>query len=327
MYRFLLLVVFFHPLFGMSRLQTPKPIGVQTLVYRDEARNRPVLVELWYPLSAPFSVEERESVWVHPKEARNAPIGGGECPLILFTHGHMGDRRDRSWLAEILVHAGFIVASVEHYGNTWKTLNPLLTLRYWDRPKDVSFALDQLLRDPALAPHIDKEKIGLVGYSLGGLTALALGGAVSDRLEEVLESQQGSIEILTPELLASLDFSEAKRSYRDPRIKALLLLAPCAWSFSPEALRKVEVPIALVATLGDPILPHAEHAEPILEHTAPVRFKLLRKQVGHQVFVNRVSARGKGVLHPYYYTDADGVDRGQIHRETGALAVDFFKKL
>ena len=56
---------------------TSASIGVKTLHYQDLKRNRPVIVEFWYPTdetSFPAIDLSEESVWIHPKESRNAPL-------------------------------------------------------------------------------------------------------------------------------------------------------------------------------------------------------------------------------------------------------------
>ena len=42
------------------------------------------------------------------------------------------------------------------------------------RPKQVSRVIDRVLEDKALGPHIQRERIGVVGHSSGGYTALAV---------------------------------------------------------------------------------------------------------------------------------------------------------
>src|SRR3990167_2365979 len=151
-------------------------LAVRTLHYGDENRQRPVIVELWYPTeqTGPFETGS-DAIWVHPQEIRDAPFASlpSKCPLILMSHGNRGDRRERSWLAASLVRKGFVVAAVEHYGNSRTTYNPMLTMQFWERPRDVVFALDQLSADASMQEMVDFQKVGFVGYSLGGMTGLA----------------------------------------------------------------------------------------------------------------------------------------------------------
>lgn len=61
--------------------------------------------------------------------------------------------------------------------------------------------ITSLLNDQSLKPNIDKERIVLVGFSIGGFTALAIGGVNIDC--EILKRQavtrQGKAEFIIPE--------------------------------------------------------------------------------------------------------------------------------
>ena len=147
-------------------LHAADSIGVRTFHYQDEKRNRPVSVELWYPVDQDLAAAPaEEDVWLHPQESRDAALSTAQShyPLIILSHGNKGDRRERSWLAAMLVKARFVVAAVDHFGNTRKTFNPLLSMKFWERPRDVSFALDQLERETFLQGHIDWDRVGFSG--------------------------------------------------------------------------------------------------------------------------------------------------------------------
>ncbi|MFJ3840693.1 alpha/beta hydrolase family protein [Streptomyces sp. NPDC090054] len=79
------------------------------------------------------------------------------------------------WLVRPLREAGFRVAALDHHGNNFVDgYEPEGFLHVWDRPRDVSFALDALDREQPLGP------VGAAGFSLGGYTAAALAGARVD---------------------------------------------------------------------------------------------------------------------------------------------------
>ncbi len=322
------------PLYPMSRARTDIPIaqniGVHTARYEDVKRERPVLVEVWYPTEESGPIDPPEDpVWIHPQEIRDVPIAGGKYPLILMSHGHGGDRRDRSWLVEYLVKNGFIVASVEHYGNSWRSYNPRLTLRFWERARDISFAISQLIKDPLLKKQIDPQKIGFIGYSLGGMTGLALGGAKAQNVKEIAVQylkKYKEINQINLEMVEKTDFTEAHGSFADPRIKALALLSPAAFGMTPESFRKIKVPVALVAAEEDEVLPHQEHALKIVEYLKPAKLKLFRDQVSHYVFLNRVSDVGKSLLRPDIQTESIQTDRLKVHEEVGHFLAAFFKE-
>lgn len=299
-------------------------LGVRTFRFEDSQRRRPVVVEIWYPTNqlGPFDPSE-DPIWVHPKERRDASLPQQRHPLILLSHGNRGDRRDRSWLAECLVRKGYLVASVEHFGNAWDTFTPHLSLRFWDRSKDISFALDQLLAEPSLKGLIDEKRVGFIGYSLGGMTGLALGGAIASNVKETLIKRLGKYPEMTTEIFDRIDFSEGHANYGDPRIRAILLICPANFIYSSQSLSKVKVPVGLVATLHDEILPHKEHAYPIIKHLIPAKLKLMRKKTSHFAFLNRASKAGKEIFQEALLHNKGKPD--PVHAEVGAFATDFFK--
>ncbi|OGN63796.1 MAG: hypothetical protein A3E80_06755 [Chlamydiae bacterium RIFCSPHIGHO2_12_FULL_49_9] len=316
--------------FVRKQQEGPLPIGVETLLYQDTKRDRPVLVEVWYPTNAKAALDTPpDPVWIHPQEIRKAPIAPSKSkyPLILMSHGHMGERRDRSWLAEKLVPHGYVVASVEHHGNTWSGYNPLVSLRFWERARDVHFVLDRVLEDPFLRDSIDANRIGFIGYSLGGMTGLSLGGAKAENVKEVIYLQQQKYRELAPELVEQVDFSEAGSDFRDSRIKAMVLLCPAAFVHPPHTLERIKLPIAVVAAEKDHVLPHREHAERIIRHVKPVKVKVLKKEVGHHTLLNRPSNLGKQVLHEAICRDHEACDRGKVHEEVGDFTVSFFNEI
>lgn len=306
-------------------------IGVRTFFYFDESRKRPVTIEFWYPAqsSRSFQIQKDEEVWIHPREVRGAPFASrtNSLPLIVMSHGHGGDRRDRSWLAEKLVQNGYAVASLDHHGNTWSTMSVASTLKIWERPQDVSFAIDSLLEEPILQGYIDENCIGFVGYSLGGLTGLALAGGVANDMEGELERNKRHFPELTPDLLAKVDLSPAKRSYYDQRIKAVFLMAPATWCFSkPNVLKRLKAPLGIVATVSDEVLAFKEHMEPLIQEASVARLKLLRHGETHFIFLNCVSEKGKKVLGERIFKDPPGISREAVHNEIASFATDFFQQ-
>ncbi len=311
-------------LLGMSRAPAEPPIGVTTFEMRDESRERPVTVEFWYPTTPWTPGHRKESVWVHPVESRNAPYFAQDKPrpLILLSHGHAGDRRDRSWLAESLVKQGYLVASVEHHGNTWRTMDPVASLKFWERPRDVSFALDAILADPVWGERIDRERIGFVGYSLGGMTGLALAGGEVHHLEQIVAAQRGKVKEV--DVAAEVNLDEAKVSFYDPRIKAIVLIAPATWGYDPQEILAQGTPIGIIAPEEDDVLPPNEHLNRMIEGNLPIRLKVLAPPVAHNSFVNRISEWGKVKLPSYYLREGPGFDREKLHKETAEFVLNFF---
>ena len=330
MLRIVILFVCFlcQPLLAMHRPVSQKGLGVKTFEYMDEARHRPVVVEFWYPTDQmePITASSPEELWVHPKEVRNAPFlkGAPKRPLILVSHGHRGGRREVSWLVESLVQAGYIVAAVDHYGDMRFHFDLIASVRFWDRPLDFTFLLDQLSKDERIREQIDFNSIGFVGYSLGGMTALALaGGKAQDVKEALLRINRYS---LNQGAIDKFDLSPSEKSYADPRIKAFFLLCPAVFVYPPRTLKEIKSPVAIVAAMGDEVLPYQEHALRIIQNAPVKKMKVLSQGVSHYTFMNRVTEAGRNILHKAFHTDPFGCDRIAIHREVSAFAVDFFRE-
>lgn len=124
------------------------------------------------------------------------PLAQGKFPLLIATHGYeVAGAKNMPDTLETLASDGYIVASVEHTGDddAWYQTyfmehyvglnlgpNPsIYAATIYQRVKDVSFLVDAMLAGRAdrsglpFAQWIDGSRIGVLGYSLGGMTALA----------------------------------------------------------------------------------------------------------------------------------------------------------
>ncbi|MCF3120187.1 alpha/beta fold hydrolase [Streptomyces arenae] len=222
---------------------------------RDPDRPRPVRLYLWEP-SRPHAVP---------------------APLIVVSHGTGGSGSDMEWLVRPLHEAGFRVVALDHHGNNYVDgYEPEGFLHVWERPRDVSFALDVLARDQLLGP------VGVVGFSLGGYTAAALAGARVDPqilwavltgtvpLPEIPEFP-GALEALRKK--APLDESSrraleaAAADLSDPRVRAVFQVAPGVGGLvTPESLATVRVPVGIRWGGADTVNPYDVDTRPYLEH-------------------------------------------------------------
>ncbi len=107
------------------------------------------------------------------REVEPAP---GPFPLVVVAHG-LGGTGAIGGLEQALVTDGMIVAAVRFPESSTPGLS---VADYLEQPADVSFVLDQLLGAgvlPLLDGRIDAQRIGVMGYSLGGATVYGLIGA------------------------------------------------------------------------------------------------------------------------------------------------------
>jgi predicted dienelactone hydrolase len=174
--------------------------------------------------------------------ASNGPPADGAFGLIVISHGSGGLALGHRDLAMALTSGGYVVAAPTHPPGSG---NDVSGIGVWvGRPKQLSRIIDAVLEDTALGSHIDRQRIGIVGHSLGGFTALAVVGAKPDPSASIAHCQQH------PDDTRFCSFGgaaarEATRTVgaipdlRDPRVRAIVLMAPNAVPFSDDALTRV----------------------------------------------------------------------------------------
>ena len=110
----------------------------------------------------------------------NTPIfaSSEKFPLIIFSHGQGSQPIDANKLKTIQKYAesGYIVMSIFHGDNRF---TPNTNEQNTMRMLSVKNAIDAILTDESFKDHIDENKIGAIGESLGGLTtASVVGGKI-----------------------------------------------------------------------------------------------------------------------------------------------------
>lgn len=308
----------------------PQKTGISTLRFYDEMRERPLITEIWYPVEDHIPAADVQGLWRRCPEARDAPVkkNSKKYPLVVMSHGNGGDRTNNSWLAEILAANGYVVASMDHHGNTWNNKIAESFVKIWERPKDISFVIDQLLDHVDFAPHINQEKIGFIGYSLGGQTGIWIaGGQITSFGKDVVATipKDHLPQTVNEELLNSIDYSPAAKSYRDPRIAAVFVMAPAlGYLFDPHSLQSISIPVHIVASEGDHITPLAESPKLLAGRIKKAVFTLIPGSANHYVYLNEVTKGGKMMLDKSIALDPPGTDRSQVHEKIGLSAVQFF---
>jgi hypothetical protein len=195
--------------------------------WHDTARDRTVPVRLYLP------------------DRPGDPIADARpLPLVVFSHGLGGSRAGYSHLGRHWAGRGFASLHLQHAGSdrqVWRSdgtlgmMKALQTAASADnavaRARDVSFALDRLLADPALGPAIDASRIAIAGHSYGANTALLVAGA-------------------------RFDVEGLPQTLRDDRIRAAVLMSappfPAAFD-SRRVLAGVTIPTLHLTTVDDVI--------------------------------------------------------------------------
>jgi predicted dienelactone hydrolase len=303
---------------------------------------------VWYP-AAPGSreYELRVRIFNAGWNAQNAPLSAATTkrPLIVLSHGTGGGAAGMAWLAETLASNGYIVAAVNHHGNT--AAEPSYQLQgfmlWWERARDMSVVIDKLLADPLFGAHIDPSRIGVAGFSLGGYTALATVGArlAFQQWKSFCASQPVEPNCtLPPE--ASFSMADVQRlldhddrvkeavghsheSFRDARIRAAFAIAPVLGPVMTKAsLAEVKVPVRIIVGSKDDQAVPDVNARPMAAAIPNAELEII-PNVAHYTFLARCNLLGKVVARSLC-TDPDEIDRAEVHRRVSADALKFFNR-
>ena len=117
------------------------------------------------------SAERNFHTWLwYPENADKA------LPLVIHSHGIMSQGNELVNVAERLASHGYVVAAADYPLTNGGTAGGANANDVVNQPNDVSFLIDSVLtlsdREKPFTGTIDVNRIGLSGYSLGGLTTV-----------------------------------------------------------------------------------------------------------------------------------------------------------
>jgi len=331
-------------------------IGMRRLMYVDEARpawsgetsGRPVSAWAWYPAqqagpAVSFDIPEKQPIFIGGSVVRDVKIKAGKHPLVVMSHGTGGSAFQMMWLGRRLAAAGYIAIAVDHHGNTAaeEKFDPRGFLYFWERPKDITFLLDRVLADPVFMDSIDVERIGAAGFSLGGYTVVASVGGRGDfeQLEAFCASEMSDATcepqaeylnvfedletLIANDPSAAADRQDVKADYGDPRIGAIVAIAPAiAQIFTPDSLEAITVDMLVLVGDADSVAPAATNAERIVEYGQKTRLKIFSGAT-HYTFLNECTARGQRFVP--VCRDETSVNRSAIHDAAANAAIGHFE--
>ncbi|WP_457438482.1 alpha/beta hydrolase family protein [Pseudomonas sp. TE3786] len=298
-------------------------VGFHQMTLHDPLDQQPMQAVAFYPAFARATISNIGPY--HIAAGQDAPVAPGHYPLLVLSHGNSGSPLAQHDLATYLAKHGFVVLAVVHPGDNYADQSRLGTLsNLYGRPMQISQAITDALQDPWLEPFLDEQRIGMIGYSAGGETALIVGGAQPQMqlLRDYCQAHPGDQDACRSQGELVVDRDDLVPE-SDPRVKALMLLAPLSLMFGKEELQDVQVPVLMYAGDHDQLLAIETNAL-ALTHSLPQPpdYRLL-DGAGHFIFMSPCSAEQEQMM-PMLCEDAEGVDRGKIHRRMNAEAVEFF---
>ncbi len=324
-----------------AKVQPDLP-GYEELTVTVPQRARPVAAPLWYP--AEDRTYERlvgdNAVFVGNRALMGPKIAAGKHPLVILEHGSGGRVELLSWLANGLVAQGYMVVGIDHPGSMTGDSSPRRTIRHWERNEDEHALLDTLLSDPTYAPHIDTSNISVIGFSIGGLTAMTLAGGRLDlsavaaycagegrKTGTCLFFEKGGVQYAdVPTELFDADL-------KDTRITRAVAIDPgLVGQMQSDSLEKISIPMMVINLgQGDDRIPEVDAGPkgarlgakiPLLtyEEVAPAH---------HFTFLGLCKPGAAEILKEEHddpiCSDPEGANRNLIHRRLTAIIGSFLK--
>jgi predicted dienelactone hydrolase len=310
-------------------------VGTVSIEMNDTRRKRPFTSEVWFeatdgvkaepfaplPPIMPFDVALQATPAALPANAQRKP-------LIIMSHGNWATRYAYGWLTTDLVRAGYIVLTPSHPGTMFGDLRPEYRARLWERSQDVSFALTELLQDPAWAARIDPQRIGFMGHSFGGWTGVSLAGGQYDyarQLQYCKDTPQKDLycEGLIKDYNPQTATEDGKASFQDTRIRAYYMMASgVAAGFDMASLKGITSPMVFDTAKFDTVLaPQA--GSTLFAQSIPSAREIMR-DVGHFSYGPECRPVIGKLLAGQVCTDPEGVSRKELHAKVTQDATEFF---
>lgn len=323
---------------GMRKISVPAP-----------KRGTELNVTVWYPAKAggePVLVGDNR-IFEGTPASKNAPLRDGQYPLVVVSHGSGGSIDAVSWLAEDLAAAGFIVAGPNHPGSTNGDSQPAETPKLWQRTEDLSALIDMLTTDAEWKGAIKADRIGVLGFSLGGAAAMEISGARAslETYARYCDSYQkwdcawyaggrGYVDDAPVKVdkvdLRSIDRARFEQSNRDPRITSAVLVDPgLAQAYTEDSLKAIAIPMQFINLGSKETIPLAVASEPLAALTPQSAYAAIAG-ADHFSFLPECKEGATELLKAWEEVDpicnASERPRADIHADISKLAREAFEK-
>ena len=253
----------------------PYDVGVQTITINADS-DRPLTVDVWFPIDDAGDAPLHRYTFL-PEIYYQSPVavtadatqisGDGPFPLVVYSHGSGGLRYIAADYSEAIASHGYVVAAPDHTGNTAVELVLQVetdrAANAFNRPNDVIAVIDAMTNPEStetvgFVASVDPEQIAVTGHSAGGYTTYAVAAGTDTDLGPIVA---------------------------DPRVDAIITLAPSSGGISDEAFTAMTTPaIAIGGTADDvtPIDPNMTRPFELAASSPNTRIELV--DAGHQSF-------------------------------------------
>jgi len=280
---------------------------------------------IWYPCKAPSEEIVVRDFALYG--ARDCPLDASRVPLVVMSHGRGGWFGVHHALAASIADAGFVVAAVDHPDHNSEDRahrDALSTLV--ERPVDLKRLVDFMHRDWAGAAQLDRNRVGVFGFSLGGYTAVVAIGGDPDFRRDLPGCEKS--DFLACEQLRNGE-APARTASVDERIRAAIVVDPGPGIFfSSDRLKSIKVPVQLWSS--DPKLSSSYDSGCCalgLRSRLPAvpEFHLVSNGI-HFSFLPPCTDTMRRNLPSRLCEDAPGFDRSAFHEDFKNEVIGFLRK-
>lgn len=286
----------------------------------NQQENRPTKIKFWYQ----GGIEPCESkICLSPKQNTQR--------IAIISHGAFGSPREMNWLGYALASQGWVVAGVAHFGESWvygpENIDPSSAMRFWQRPQDVSFAIDSLSNEGLFNSSLKTDNIIMLGHSSGGFTSLAMAGANLEpgkseaycASEKAINDkgcdygQQSKRKPMSDKMLKEIGLLQ--KQMRDERVVAVIAFDPAlGHAVSQQSLENIKAPTLVLGSIENDFLPYSVHSKYYANHIQDSKLVGVEQGAGHFVYIDECDSdrEVKGVS---LCKDRKGVDRKAIQQK------------
>ncbi len=243
---------------GLAGYASAQVVGMQSIAIANPERAANINALVWYPTKASESqvLIGDNAVFRGTAAFRDGPILDGRFPLVIIAHGGFrSSPHSVNWLASTLAGNGYIVAVVNPPKLPMGPASQKILDEFWQRPGDLSATIAALISEKTFSKHLVPDRVGAIGFFLGGYTTLALAGARVDQTGFTNACQgdrqrfdcawfaQGGVD------LSRFDSDRLGKSYRETNLLTTVVIDP-EWMhlFSSASLEAIDRPVHFINT-------------------------------------------------------------------------------
>lgn len=259
-------------------------------------------LRIWYPaMEASGTVAVYRHAMTMPDKSKHVVVEhgvafekavpkAGKFPVVVISHGFGGWSEHLSRLGEHLASHGYVVLAIDHRDMHFTDV-PGFLLSFGKVLGDRSLDQQQIIRqleDPAFVKmhsgltSADIDKVGIIGYSMGGFGALGTAGATYDLAGKPFAGLPGTFKTQA----TSIDTKATAL------VDATVLMAP--WGGQPdnrawtsEGMAKLAVPALFIAGDHDDVVNYKGGVRWLFDSaTASDRYLLSFREAGHNLAGN-----------------------------------------